>query len=98
MKEKQTIIKIYLDGLSKRKIALLTKKSRNTIDKYIKEYERSKYEDVLDLPIAEDIIKPPTYKKRVGRRRVLSQSIEGMLRDLLKKMSGKRPMAWLNNK
>ena len=63
LKEKQTIIKLYLDGLSKRKIALLTKKSRNTVDKYIKEYERSKYEDVRDLPIAEDIVKPLTYKK-----------------------------------
>ncbi|MDT2768234.1 helix-turn-helix domain-containing protein [Globicatella sulfidifaciens] len=42
MKEKQTIKKLYLDGLSKRKIALLTKKSRNTVDKYIKEYERNR--------------------------------------------------------
>ncbi|WPC07725.1 helix-turn-helix domain-containing protein [Globicatella sp. PHS-GS-PNBC-21-1553] len=63
MKEKQMIIKLYLDGLSKRKIALVTKKSRNTVDKYIKEYERSKYEGVRNLPIAEDIAKLPTYKK-----------------------------------
>ncbi|WP_066127234.1 IS21 family transposase [Globicatella sanguinis] len=90
MKEKQTIIKLYLDGLSKRKIALLTKKSRNTVDKYIKEYERSKYEDVRDLPIAEDIVKPPTYKKRVGRRRVLSESIEVMLRDFIKENEWKK--------
>ena len=84
MKEKQTIKKLYLDGLSKRKIALLTKKSWNTVDKYIKEYERGKYGDVRDLPIEEDIVKPPTYKKRVGRRRVLSESIEVMLRDYIK--------------
>ena len=32
LKEKQTIKKLYLDGLSKIKIALLTKKSRNTVD------------------------------------------------------------------
>ena len=36
LKEKQTIIKLHLDGRSKRKIALLMKKSRNTVDKYIK--------------------------------------------------------------
>ena len=64
MKGIQTIIKLYLNGLSNRKIALLTKKSRNTVDKYFKEYERGKYGDVRDLPIEEDIVKPPTYKKK----------------------------------
>ncbi|WIK66582.1 hypothetical protein [Globicatella sanguinis] len=29
-------------------------------------------------------MKRPTYKKRVGRRRVLSESIEVMLRDILR--------------
>jgi len=90
LKEIQTIIKLYLDVLSKRIIALLTMKSRNPVDIYIKEYERSKYEDVRDLPIAEDIVKPPTYKKRIGRRRVLSESIEVMLRDFIKENKWKK--------
>ncbi|WP_186301096.1 helix-turn-helix domain-containing protein, partial [Virgibacillus sp. SK37] len=60
MKEKQTIIKLYLKGLSKRKIAKETKKSRNTVNKYIKEFEKSRNEDVRNLPITEDIIMPPT--------------------------------------
>lgn len=38
--DKQTIIKLFLDGLSKRKIAIKTGRARNTIDKYLKEYEK----------------------------------------------------------
>ena len=35
-------------------------------------------------------MKPPTYKKRVGRRRVLSESIEVMLRDFIKENEWKK--------
>lgn len=69
---KQTIIKLFLDGLSKRKIAIRTGRARNTVDKYIKEYKKSKQEDVCNLPITEEILRPPTYKKRKGKRRVLT--------------------------
>lgn len=90
LKEKQTIIKLYLDGVSKRKIALQTKKSRNTVDKYIRAYEKSKREDVRDLPIAEDVIKPPTYKKRIGKKRVLTETIKNILRGYIKENEWKK--------
>ncbi|WP_052350014.1 MULTISPECIES: IS21 family transposase [Bacillaceae] len=90
MKEKQTIIKLYLKGLSKRKIAKETKKSRNTVNKYIKEFEKSRNEDVRNLPITEDIIMPPTYKKRIGRKRVLTDEIKNLLRGYIKENEWKR--------
>jgi len=43
--EKQTIIQLHLEGLSKRKIAKKMNKSRNTVAKYIQEFENSKLED-----------------------------------------------------
>ncbi|AIF42182.1 hypothetical protein AFL42_17495 [Oceanobacillus caeni] len=90
LKEKQTIIKLYLKGLSKRKIAKETKKSRNTVNKYIKEFEKSRNEDVRNLPITEDIIMPPTYKKRIGRKRVLTDEIKNLLRGYIKENEWKR--------
>lgn len=90
LKEKQTIIKLYLEGVSKRKIARETKKSRNTVDKYIRDYEKSKQHDVRDLPIAEDIIKPPTYKKRVGKKRVLTEEIKNIIRGYIKENEWKK--------
>lgn len=88
--EKQTVIKLYLDGVSKRKIAKETGKSRNTVSKYILEYEKSKKEDVRNLPIAENIVKPPTYKKRKGKKRVLTIDIKNIMRGFIKENEWKR--------
>jgi len=90
LREKQTIIKLYLEGMSKRKIAKETKKSRNTVSKYIREFEKSRSEDVRNLPITEDIIKPPTYKKRIGRKRVLTEEIKNIIRSYIKENEWKR--------
>lgn len=79
-----------MKGLSKRKIAKETKKSRNTVNKYIKEFEKSRNEDVRNLPITEDIIMPPTYKKRIGRKRVLTDEIKNLLRGYIKENEWKR--------
>lgn len=51
LKEKQMIIKLYLGGMSKRQIAKEVKMSRNTVSKYIKQFEQSKSEDVRNVPI-----------------------------------------------
>lgn len=76
--------------MSGRKIAKKTKKSRNTVSKYIKEFEKSRNDDVRNLPITEDIIKPPTYKKRTGKKRVLTDEIKGILRGYIKENEWKR--------
>ena len=79
LKEKQTIIKLYLEGVSKRQIALQVKKSRNTVSKYIKQFEESKQKDTRNLPIPEEIVKPPTYKKRTGKKTALTDQVKKLL-------------------
>lgn len=91
LKLKQSIIKLYLGGISQREIARRTKKSRNTVSKYIKEYEASRHKDTRNLPIAEDILKPPTYKKRINNsKRVLTEEIETILKGYIKDNEWKR--------
>lgn len=90
LKDKQTIIKLYLEGVSKRKIAKEVKKSRNTVDKYIKLFEESKRKDTRNLPITEEIMKSPTYKKRKGKKSVLTKEIKDLLRGYIKENKWKR--------
>src|SRR5699024_1434888 len=54
------------------------------------EYEKSKTEDVRDLPIVENIVQPPTYKKRKGKKRVLTEKIKSILRGYIKENEWKR--------
>ncbi|MFZ0447210.1 MAG: IS21 family transposase [Bacillus sp. (in: firmicutes)] len=90
MIDKQTIIKLYLEGVSQRKIAKKLGRSRNTVDKYIKRFEQSRHEDVRNLPITEEIMNPPKYKKRKGRKRVLTENIKKILRGYIKENEWKR--------
>ena len=76
LKMKQEIIQLHLEGLSERKIAKQTKKARNTVRKYIKQFKQNRHEDVQDLPITEEVLRPPTYKKRKGKQRVLTEKIK----------------------
>lgn len=80
LKNKQEIIKLYIRGDSKRKIARELGFSRNTVSKYIRKFEESKRNDVRNLPVTEEILKPPTYKKRVGRKRVLTSEMMDIIR------------------
>ncbi|RKL65073.1 hypothetical protein CR203_22665 [Salipaludibacillus neizhouensis] len=79
-----------MEGKSQRSIAKLTKKSRNTVGKYIREFEKSKEDDVRELPIPESIIKPPMYKKRIGKKKVLTEPIKNILRQYIKDNEWKR--------
>src|SRR5690625_5138113 len=90
MKQKQKIIQMYLEDVSKRKKAKKINVSRNRVDKYILEFEKSGNEDVRDLPITEDIMKSPTYKKRRGRKKVLTGEIIKILRGYIESNTWKR--------
>lgn len=79
-----------MEGLSKRKIAKEVKKSRNTVDKYIRQFEQSKLKDVRNLPITEDILEKPSYKKRKGRKRILTENIKKILSGYIKDNKWKR--------
>lgn len=76
--------------MSRRKIAEEMGKSRNTVSKYIKQFEQSRHEDVRNLPITEDILKEPSYKKRKGNKTVLTDEIIEMLRGYIKDNEWKR--------
>jgi len=54
LKTKQKIIQLHLDGVSERKIAKQTKKARDTVRKYIKQFKQSRYENIQNLPIPEE--------------------------------------------
>ncbi|WP_425458081.1 IS21 family transposase [Bacillus rubiinfantis] len=90
MNQKQKIIKLYLEGESQRSIATKTKKSRNTVAKYIREFEESKEKDVRQLPIPESVMQPPTYKKRIGKKKVLTEVIKSKLRKYMTDNEWKR--------
>lgn len=90
LKEKQNIIKLFLEGVSQREIAKRTNKSRNTVHKYIRSYEESKQVDIHNLPISEDIVKAPTYKKRIGKKKVLTEKIKQILRGYINENVWKR--------
>src|SRR5690625_332942 len=87
---KQKIIQLHLNGVSERKIASQTKKARNTVRKYIKQFKQSKQEDVQDLPITEEVLRPPTYKKRKGKQKVLTDGIKAKLRSYIQENQWKK--------
>src|SRR5690625_2063040 len=90
LKKKQEIIKLHLEDVSEREISRRTNKARNTVRKYIKEYKESRLKDVRDLPITEEIMKKPTYKKRKGKKKVLTEQIKTILRGHIKENAWKR--------
>lgn len=90
LKNKQEIISLFIGGMSIRKISKKFKMSRTTVAKYIREYEDSKRHDVRGLPVTEEILRPPSYKKRVGRKRVLTSEMMDMMRGFLKDNEWKR--------
>jgi transposase len=83
LKKKQEIIKKYLSGESQRSIAKSSDVSRNTVKKYIDEFENSKNQDVRQLPIPETIVSAPSYKPRINKKRVLTDEIQHRLQQFI---------------
>lgn len=76
LKLKQDVIKLYIKGLSERKIEKELPISRNTVRKYLREFKESQLKDVRNLPIPESITSPRKYKHRVSPKRVLTTEIQ----------------------
>lgn len=57
---------------------------------HIREFEESKLEDVRQLPIPESVMKPPSYKKRIGKKKVLTDEIKSKLRKHITENGWKR--------
>ncbi|HLR41769.1 MAG TPA: IS21 family transposase [Pseudogracilibacillus sp.] len=81
---KQRIIQLHLEDVSEREISRKTGKARNTVRKYIKQFERSRHDNVQDLPITEEVLREPTYKKRKGTQKALTNNIKKKLRGYIK--------------
>ncbi|WP_425542005.1 IS21 family transposase [Alkalibacillus silvisoli] len=90
MREKQKVIEYHLNGKTERQIRDLTGHSRNTIRKYTREFKKSREEDVRELPITESILEKPTYKKRQGKKKVLTPEIEQVLKRFIRENERKR--------
>lgn len=90
MNKKQQVIQLHLQEVSQRQISEKVKISRNTVSKYIDAFEKSKATDVRNLPVTEDILSPPSYKKRTGVKRKLTSEIEERLRGFIEDNEWKR--------
>lgn len=87
---KQKVIQLYLQETSQRQIAKELKISRNTVSKYIRAFEVSKSVDVRNLSVTEDIVTPPTYKKRKETKRKLTSEMIERLRVFIRENEWKR--------
>lgn len=90
LKKKQKVITRYLEGESQRQIARKTETSRNTVKRYIIEFEKSRKADVRDLPIPENIMSAPTYKPRINKKRILTEKIQQRLQQYIAENTWKR--------
>lgn len=65
-KKQKVLIGFYQENKSQRQIARELGISRNTVKKYIDEDLEKRKLDIRELPITDNYITPPTYKKRQG--------------------------------
>jgi transposase len=89
-KKQKVLIAFHQEGKSQRKIAIELGMSRNTVRKYIQEDLKKRQLDIRDLPITDNYVTPPVYKKRQGRRRALTPTIIKRIRKMLKDNEHKR--------
>ncbi|WP_276323985.1 IS21 family transposase, partial [Planococcus halocryophilus] len=80
----------HLQDVSQRQISTEVKVSRNTVSKYIEAFEKSKATDVRNLAVTEDILSPPSYKKRDGVKRKMTEEIIERLKGFIQDNEWKR--------
>lgn len=91
-KKQQVLIEYHQHNTSQRKIAEKLKMSRNTVKKYIEEDLAARQRDTRDLPITDNYVTPPAYKKRKGRKVVLTNTVKKRLQQMLKQNEQKRAL------
>ncbi|WP_437435946.1 IS21 family transposase [Pseudobacillus badius] len=89
-KKQQVLIAFHQEGKSQRKIAKEVGLSRNTVKRYIEEDLESRKKDSRNLPVTDNYIAPPSYKKRNGQKRALTHSVIKQIRKMLKENEYKR--------
>ncbi|NLY78350.1 MAG: IS21 family transposase [Lysinibacillus sp.] len=89
-KKQKVLIGFYQENKSQRQIARELGISRNTVKKYIDEDLEKRKLDIRELPITDNYITPPTYKKRQGNKRALTPTVQKKIRKMLKENERKR--------
>lgn len=69
------LIAFHHEGKSQRAIAKELGMSRNTVRKYIAEDLEKRKQDIRELPITDNYVTPPSYKKRKGNKRALTPTV-----------------------
>lgn len=67
-KKQKVLIAFHQHHKSQRQIAKEFNMSRNTVKKYIEADLTARQQDTKDLPITDNYVTPPTYKKRKGKK------------------------------
>lgn len=67
-KKQLVLIEYYQHNTSQRQIAEKLNMSRNTVKKYIEQDLAARQQDTRNLPITDNYVTPPAYKKRKGKR------------------------------
>ena len=89
-KKQQVLLAYFQENESQRQIAKRLKLSRNTVKKYIDQELVAKQQDTRNLPITNNYVSPPSYKKRKSSRSVLTTSIQKKIRYMIKQNQRKR--------
>lgn len=76
--------------MSQRQIAEKLKMSRNTVKKYIEQDLAARQQDTRNLPITDNYVTPPAYKKRNGKKRALTNTVMKRIREIMKQNKNKR--------
>lgn len=89
-KKQKVLIAFHHEGKSQRAIAKELGMSRNTVRKYIAEDLEKRKQDIRELPITDNYVTPPSYKKRKGNKRALTPTVMKCIRKMLKENEYKR--------
>ena len=89
-KKQRVLIAFHQDDKSQRQIAKELGISRNTVKKYIEEDLEKRKQDIRELPITDNYVTPPSYKKRKGNKRALTPTVMKRIRKMLKDNEYKR--------
>lgn len=89
-KKQKVLLAFHQEDKSQRQIAKELGISRNTVKKYIQEDLEKRQLDIRDLPIKDNYLTPPSYKKRKGNKRALTPTVMKRIRKMLKDNEYKR--------
>ena len=91
-KKQLVLIEHYQHNTSQRQIAKKLKMSRNTVKKYIEQDLTARQQDTRNLPVTDNYVTPPAYKKRNGKKVALTNMVMKRIRQMMKQNEQKREL------